>query len=308
MLSKLLSVGAQVLVLFLLLLAGYCCGKAKLVTRDALSGMTNITIYLAVPCMLVSAFELNATPEMLHGFLQILPAALLCHIMNFAIATFCIRGCSDARKRILVSCATFCNCGFMGYPMLSSLMGDVGLFYGSSYNLVFNILLWTLGFHYLSADRSPLNLRKLFLNPGIVGITLGLAVFILKIQLPPITQSVVTHLGNMTVPLPMLIFGCQLADADLRSILKDRFSWLGAALRLLVLPLLSLLLLRLLGFRGDVLLATIIAAATPPAALVAMLAKNDDRDPLPASGLVSFQTLLSVLTMPVVIAVAELFL
>ena len=54
-------------------------------------------------------------------------------------------------------------------------------------------------------------------------------------------------------------------------------------------------------------MTTIICAAAPPAALVAMVAENCGRDPVLASSSVSFQTLLSVLTMPVVVSIAQLF-
>ena len=66
-------------------------------------------------------------------------------------------------------------------------------------------------------------------------------------------------------------------------------------------------MLRLIGLRGDVLVATIVCAAAPPAAAVAMLTENCGQDPVLASGVVSSQTLLSVLTMPVVVSIAQLF-
>ena len=93
----------------------------------------------------------------------------------------------------------------------------------------------------------------------------------------------------------------------LGKLFHDRWNLAASFLRLLVLPLLGLLVLRLIGLRGDVLVATIVCAAAPPAAAVAMLTENCGQDPVLASGVVSFQTLLSVLTMPVVVSIAQLF-
>ena len=305
MLSNLMTVGGQVMMLFLMMIAGYCLGKAKLLPKSALASLTNLVIYLALPCMLIGAFEMEATAERVHGFLWVLAATVLVHLLNFAVAHVCLRDPDDGRKRVLVDCAVFSNCGFMGYPLLASLMGDIGLFYGSAYNLIFTSLLWTLGLSYLQ-KKGPLQLRKLFLNPGILGMALGFSVFLFQIHLPPVLESTVDYLGNIAVPLPMLIIGCQLAHADLRKLLHDRWSWAGAALRLLVLPLMALAILALLGLRGDVLMATVICAAAPPAAIVAMLAENCGRDPVLASGVVSFHTLLSVITMPVVVSIAQI--
>lgn len=307
MLSNLMTVGGQVIMLFLMMIAGYCLGKTKLLPRSALPALTNVVVYLALPCMLIGAFEMEATSERVHGFLWVIAATLLVHALNFAVACFIIRDPDDGRKRVLVDCAVFSNCGFMGYPLLAALMGDMGLFYGSAYNLIFTTLLWTAGLSYLQHRRGPLQLRKLILNPGIIGMALGFSVFLLQIQLPPVLETTVDYLGNVAISLPMLIIGCQLAHADLKKLLHDRWSWVAAGLRLLVLPLLALLLLSLLGLRGDVLVATVICAAAPPAAMVAMLAESCERDPVLASGVVSFHTLLSVVTMPVVVSIAQLF-
>ncbi|MDY4966286.1 MAG: AEC family transporter [Dysosmobacter sp.] len=307
MLSNLITVSGQVITLFLMMIAGYCLGKTKLLPRSALPALTNVVVYLALPCMLIGAFEMEATSERVHGFLWVLAASVLVHGLNFAVAHFGIRDPDDGRKRVLVDCAVFSNCGFMGYPLLASLMGDIGLFYGSAYNLIFTALLWTAGISYLQHRKGPLRLRRLILNPGIIGMALGFSVFLLQIQLPPVLETTVDYLGNVAVSLPMLIIGCQLAHADLKRLLHDRWSWVGAALRLLVMPLLALLPLYLLGLRGDVLMATVICAAAPPAAMVAMLAENCGRDPVLASGVVSFHTLLSVVTMPVVVSIAQLF-
>ena len=307
MLSNLMTVGGQVIMLFLMMISGYCLGKTKLLPRSALPAFTNVVIYLALPCMIIGGFEMEASAEKVHNFLLVVAATVLVHLLNFAVAHAAIRDRNDGRKRVLVDCAVFANCGFMGYPLLSSLMGDIGLFYGSAYNLVFTTLLWTAGLSYLQHRKGPLQLKKLFLNPGILGMAVGFAFFLFQIHLPPVLQSTVDNLGNIAVPLPMLIIGCQLAHADLKKLLHDRWSWVGASLRLLVLPLLGLFVLHLLGLRGDMLVATIVCAAAPPGAVVAMLAESCGRDPVLASGVVSSQTLLSVLTMPVVVSIAQLF-
>ena len=307
MLSNLITVSSQVITLFLMMIAGYCLGKTKLLPRSALPALTNVVLYLALPCMIIGGFEMEATAEKVHHFLAVVGATVLVHGLNFAVAHFGIRDPDDGRKRVLVDCAVFSNCGFIGYPLLSSLMGDMGLFYGSAYNLVFTTLLWTAGLSYLQHRKGPLQLKKLFLNPGILGMAAGFAVFLFQIHLPPVLENAVDYLGSAAVSLPMLVIGCQLAHADLRKLLHDRWNWASAALRLVVLPLLGLLALWLIGLRGDVLVATVVCAAAPPAAVVAMLAENCGRDPVLASGVVSFQTLLSIATMPVVVSIAQLF-
>lgn len=305
MLSNLMTVGGQVLALFLMMMTGYCLGKAKLLPKEALPGMTNVAIYLGITCMVIKGFELEYTDQTLHQFLWALLLSVLVHIINFILSDILIRSHDQDSKRVLICCAVFSNVGFIGYPLLQGVMGHIGLLYGSAYNLIFMLIMWTLGLRFLSGSFG--SWRKIILNPGVISIILGLSIFFFRIELPPILESAVTHFGNLSVPLPMLIIGCQLANADLKALLHDRWNWISAALRLLILPILELFLFQLCGFRGDLLLGIVICAAAPPAALVAMLSESCGRDPVLASGAVSFQTLLSVLTMPVVVSIAQLF-
>lgn len=306
MLANLLTVGEQALVLFLLILIGFICKKTKLIGNEALAGMTNLILYVVIPCTLIHAFQIELTDDILRDFLIALVAAIGCHILNFAISMLVIRDPDPIRKRVLTLSATFTNCNFMAFPLQTALIGSIGVFYGSSYALVTPFVFWVGGVSYLEGNSKSFNWKQAFLNPGIIGIVAGLIVFFGGITLPDILDDCVTHLANVAVPLPMMIIGAQLADTDLRHILKDRYAWLVAALRLLILPLAELGLMVLCGIRGNVLIATVIAAAAPPAAIVAMLAQRTDKEPQLAAELVSLQTLLSIITMPIVVGLAEL--
>jgi Predicted permeases len=306
MLSNLLTVGGQAFVLFLLILVGFACGKTKLIGPAAVSGMTSLALYVVIPCTLISAFQLELTPDTLRDFLISAAAAVCIHALNFFLSQLTLRERDGGRKRVLVMASTFSNCNFMAFPLQTALIGSMGIFYGSAYAMVTPLLFWTAGVAYLSGNTRSFSLRQAVVNPGILGIAAGLFLFFTGITLPDILESAVDHLASMAVPLPMIIIGCQLADTDLRHALRDRMGWMVALLRLLALPLAELGLLYLVGIRGNVLVATVIAASAPPAAIVAMLAERCGQNPRLAAELVSLQTLMSILTMPFVVALAQL--
>jgi predicted permease len=306
MLTNLLTVGEQALVLFLLILVGLICRKTNLIGDGAITGMSNLTLYFVIPCTLIHAFQIELTPDTLRDFLIALAAAAGCHLLNFVVAFFVIRDRDPVRKRVLTLVATFSNCNFMAFPLQTALIGSTGIFFGSSYAMITPLAFWTGGVAYLEGDSRSFSAKKLLLNPGIFGIAAGLIVFFGGITLPELLNSPVTHLSDMAVALPMVIIGCQLADTDLRHILSDKTAWLAAALRLLVLPLIELGLMVLCGIRGNVLIATVIAAAAPPAAIISMMAQRTGKQPQLAAESVSLQTLLSIATMPVVVGLAEL--
>ena len=111
-----------------------------------------------------------------------------------------------------------------------------------------------------------------------------------------------THLANLAVPLPMIVIGVQLAFTDLRRAVRDGKLWLTALLRLALLPLLLLAVMLACGVRGSVLVATVISAAAPPAVVVAML---DRPGSSLGAELVSLLTLLSIVTMPIIVSLAQ---
>ncbi len=300
MLSNLATVAGQVLVLFCLVAVGYLCAKGGLVPRSAVGGINNLVMYAAIPCTLINAFQLDLTPQTLHDFLVGLAAAAAIFALSLPLAHFLIRDGDGHRKRLLTMTAVIPNCNFMGFPLQTAILGSMGVFYGSAYAAMCPLFIWTVGVAYLRGGA--FSWKKALLNPGVFGILAGLIVFFGGITLPDLLGQAVTHLAHLAVPLPMLVIGIQLAHTDLRRAVRDRTGWLSAALRMLVIPLAALLALFLLGVRGPVLVATIIAAATPPAVIIAML---DDPDSTLGSEVVSLHTLCAIATMPLVVSLAQ---
>ena len=105
--------------------------------------------------------------------------------------------------------------------------------------------------------------------------------------------------------VPMVVIGYQLSQADFRRALHGASFWVSAALRLLILPLLALGVCMLMRLDSGVTLAVVIAASTPPAALLGMFAAKFDKDVSLAPSLVAVQTLLSMITMPLVLGLAK---
>lgn len=302
MLIKLIAVAKQVLVLFALIAVGYGCTRKRLLHESAVSSLNNIILYVAIPCTLINAFQLKLTRETLYDFLVSLGCAAAIYAFNFLVSHFLVRDPDPQRKRLLTLCATVPNCNFMGFPLQTAILGSMGVFYGSAYAGVTPLFIWTAGVIYLNGGLKSFNWKKAFLNPGIFGIFIGLAIFFTGITLPGLVDQAVTHLANLAIPLPMIVIGSQLARTDLRRAAGDRTVWVVAALRLVLLPLTALLGMYLAGVRGAVLIATTIAAAAPPAVIVAMFDKPGSTA---GAEVVSLQTLCSVLTMPVVVSLAQ---
>ena len=301
MIASFLMVGKQVLILFIVVGAGFVLGKSKLLGEKASVGMTNLVIYVVSPCMMVVAFQRPFDSENFHNFCTALVIAVAIHLLNIAAVTLFLR---DKRQQALRFGTVLSNCGFMAYPLQTALLGTIGVFYGSAYVLVFTVTAWTYGLYLMSGGKGKVSLKPLLLNPGVISVAVASLLYVLRISLPDILYTPVEYLSHLNTPLPMIILGYQLSQANFKIVLRCRTMWVSAAMRLLLLPAAALGLCLLFKPAHDVAIATVAAASTPPAALLSMFAAKFGQDTALSSGVVSLQTLFSVLTIPVIVGFA----
>ena len=179
------------------------------------------------------------------------------------------------------------------------------MFYCAAYVIVFHVFLGTYGLTEMSGEGN-LSWKKIVLNPGVISVAVGLTIFLLSIPVPTLIADGVAHLASLNTPVPMLIVGYYLAQTDLKAALCDGRGWLCMTLRLVVAPALALGALLLCGVRGDLLTACMICIATPVATSCTMFATRFDRDPRLSVNLVSLSTLVSVVTLPLLVALTGL--
>ena len=305
MIVAFLTVGKQVLILFLLMIVGFVLGKTKVITEQGSAGMSNVVMYTAIPAMLIVAFQRELVPSDLGSFGIALLLSLVIHGLGIVLSHLLIRDPDPQRTPSLRFAATFSNCGFMGYPMMTALLGTIGVFYGSAYVVAFNVLGWTWGVYLMTGDRKKLSLRPILLNPGVLGVIIALTFYLLRITLPEIILTPITYISQLNTPIPMLILGYQLSHADFRTAFRGFSAWMAMLLRLVLLPLLTIALCLVLNVNTAVAMALVIAAATPPAALLSLFSAKFGTDSALASSVVSVQTALSVLTMPVLVGLGQ---
>lgn len=304
MIENFLMVVQQVLVLFILIGVGCLCGKVKFLNDNAAKKLTDIVLYIVTPCVMIDAFQ------------RPFDAAMLLNLGITALCAFAIIGGSIfaanlvfrekdlSRKKVMRFATVFSNCGFMSLPLEAAILGEDGLFYGSVFVAVFNLIIWTYGLFSMSGSRSELSVKKLVTNPGILGVAAGMLLFIFSVSLPEVISMPVSYLANLNTPVPMIIIGYYLANANLKKVFSDKWAYVSMAMRLVLIPLISVGAMYMFGVRNDILIACTIAASAPVAATTTMFAAKFKGDVELSVGLVSATTLISVVTMPLVISIA----
>ena len=310
MIDNFLIVAQQVAVLFVLMGFGAVMRKAGFFKENAIDGIVNVLLLVVTPCLIVDVFQRPFDPAMLKGLGCAFALAVLIHVVLIVLSKFVIRHRNENVRRPLRLAAVFSNAGFMGIPLEQAILGDAGVFYGVVYIVVFNLFMWSWGLCTMCAagnrEQGTGNRAKMIVNPGTVGLALGAPFFFLSMKLPTVIGAPIHHMANLNTPLAMIVIGYALAGAEFGKVLRTGSVYVATLVRLVICPL--LVIAALYPFRHaldrNMMLAMAVAASAPVAAMVSMFASKFNRDVDVSVAVVSGTTLLSILTMPVVIAFA----
>lgn len=302
-----LSVILEVAVILLLILVGYFTVKKGMFTKESLGSITSFLLYIVTPCLIVSSF-LSAESGKLDGWTLLLAAVLpaLSIVISIALSYLFFRREPLGRRRVLRFSTVFCNVGFMGIPLVEGIVGSEGVLYGSFFIAVFNIFCWTYG--YVMMGGGKVRLKALLLNPGVIGIVIGLPLYLLDVPVPALFVEPVELISALNTPLAMIVVGGYIAQVKLRAFVSDLAVYKMAVLRLVVAPLLYLALVWLLRPDETLLMSTVIQAATPVAANCVLFAVQYDSDAELASKSVAVSTALSVVTIPLLTVLVQALL
>jgi predicted permease len=297
------TAGIQVIVMFLLMAAGYACVKFKVLTDRGVKDINKLLLVLVTPAIIIHSycrpFDAVLFKNLLQGFLL----AVIAHIIAIAISFGLIRGRGD-RVKIERFALIFSNSGFMGIPLISALLGNEGIIYATSYIAVFTLTQWTVGVLLLSG-RSDIKttVRKLVVNPGIISVALGISIFVLSIKVPSPVVSALGFIADLNTPVAMMLVGAFAAQSNILKSFTDPKVYYVSFLRLILVPLLMIPVYMALDLSQTLVVANFIAAACPVAALAAMFPALYGHDANYGSFFITVSTILSVVTIPLMVLV-----
>lgn len=296
-----LEVINQIIILFLIISIGVIVGKTKIITEELNVGLSKILMNVTLPFLIVSAFNFDFSIEMLKTSGIILIISLLVHGTLFLISLIMYRKQEDSVRTVLRFITIFSNCGFIGYPVAGSIYGNEGIFFTSMYNVGFNVFVWTLGVMMFQKKGSNNFYKKIFLNPGIISVIIGLIMFVFSIKLPFPISKTIELVGGMTIPLSMIVVGVSICSADLKLAFKKIVYYYASFVRLIVIPLVLYGVLYLFNAKGIVLGIPIIVSAMPAAANTVPFAQIYDGNVNCASEITVVSTIFSAITLPLIL-------
>ncbi len=309
-----LSTFLIVVLIIVLAVPGYALRKAKLFGEHAAGVLAVLLLYISQPSLMVSSlFGNRFESSMLVGFAWVFAFAIVLQLaVYFAAKLVFLRVGELPARRVCVASSYLGNVGFMGIPVMQMLFpgrGDLVL-YAVVYNIAFNAMSWTLGVYAVTGMRKAVRPLKILLNPPTIAAVAALPFFFCNVAVPQQILTVFSYLGDMTLPLSMIILGVRLADIRLRALFCDWKVYLAAAVKLLLSPLLSLGVLVLVGLLVPldtyVIIALYVIAAMPTASSVLNFAERYGGDCDTAACIALLSTVLSIVTIPVLMLLCGL--
>ena len=302
-----LIVFSQTLTMALYMLLGYALFKGGKITVEGSRSIASLLIWMIIPSVIINSFLVEFTPEKAKLFAASFAVGLAALLLAMLVARICFNG-----RGIDQFAAAFSNAGFIGIPLVQASLGADAVFFIVGLIITLNLAQWTYGAALIKKEKgnkTKTNVKELFLNPIVISAIVGFFLFItgLGTKLPAVLSGCIKGVAALNAPLAMIVLGVYLAQTKLVSQFTNPRIYLISAVRLVLIPALTIALFAVLPVDSTMKMAVLISASAPVGANVAVYAQLYDADYAYACQTVTQSTILSIVVLPLVIMVARMF-
>ena len=309
---------------------GYFFRRKGLVDHGGKKVITAIVWKISVPCVAFNAFMQDFSRTDFATGLWLLGISVVIYALLLASGKFLFRHKGDEESMIAGLFAAVGQTTLFSMPILLSVYAgqdeQVSL-YISSVSIAFRIMVYIVGFYLISGEKFLLrhiatSLKKVFVTPIMVGMFLGLAIWLLQDALPKVSTAsglyafarvdktlpalymTVTSLCKLLTPLSMFLIGMSVGETNILASIEDKDAWLIALLRNFAAPVFVLLFacaLHALGvvhFDEHSLVTLVIAFSAPVSVTLSMTCVEYHRHEVLATRACIISTVLTALSMP----------
>jgi len=285
-------------VFFLYLAIGFIIRRKNVVSEEAIKGLVNFILVVALPMMIFSAFDLQMTPELMFNGFTVVMISTVITILMIPFGKFLWRRADPDKQAVLEFGTLMPNAGFAGIPLVYAVFGNEAVFFASLFLIPQRSITWSAAISIFSrSEGKKPTWKQLIFIPGNIAVFIGLAYMLLPITLPSVLTDVARSIGTTAPPLSMVAVGCMLAEVNLRQIF-DKAVLMLSAMRLIIIPIAVLLILRPFGFDFMVLATSVVLFAMPVGVNSVLLAKQWNGDYLFATRCIFVTSAFSILTAP----------
>ena len=292
----------QIAIMALLMAVGIYLSRKGFLSPQGTKDLGAILLRIIIPCVIVKSYITTYSRERLLELALSAGLALAAFILAMGIA-YLVYG---KRRRIENFASAFCNAGFIGIPLAQAVIGDEGVFYMAASVALLNLFQWTYGVYIMTDRKDSIRAKTIVKNPVVIAIVVGIALFLSRLPVPGILTSTLGYIAGMNTPVAMILMGTYMAKLPWRKLL-DKRAYGCVLLRLVVIPAVVLAVFWALPITNqNVALAAYLAAATPVGANICVFAQQYDCDYEFSVVTVCLSTVLSIVTVPLMVSLAQM--
>ncbi len=297
---------SSVVILFVLIFLGFFIGKRGIIRKECAPDLSNFILKVTMPVTVFCSMAHQSDLSLLGNIWQIMIMALIFHLASGVVGLILVR-CMKIPPReqgIWIFNCMFSNNGFMGFPLGLAIWGNNGLFLMAMANVVSNFLIFSIGLKMLTRGypvKEKINLKKMIVNNINIAVVAGFLVYICQIPIPDGVSTLLDYISQITAGLSMIVVGLSLSRMEIRDVFRNRKMFMLSAVRLLGIPFLCILVLKLLPIEIDPVLKAILIlmSALPAASSQTILAEQYGTNTADAGRAIFITTLFCVVTIPI---------
>jgi hypothetical protein len=299
---------AALLPVFILIVLGVVLRRSLMRLDTQWHGLERLTYFVLFPMLLIQTLvkaDLSKVPIAGVGgalLLSTLAMSLLCLTLRPALARLDIDG--PAFTSIFQGATRWQT--YVALSVSANLYGDVGLALASVAMIAIiplvNVFSVAVLAQYASPEKQSARAIAMTVirNPLIWACVIGLVINVIHLPLPKIWHEVADALGRSSLAIGLLVTG---AGLQLKGLLRPSLGvTLGVAFKLALMPALALALAAWFGLTGTNLAIVAICGAVPTSPSAYVLARQMGGDAPLLAQIITLQTILAAITMPVAIA------
>ena len=281
------AIVTQMIILFILVIIGYCLSKKKMMDADFDRKLSGLVINVTCPSLILSSVMGDTLPDK-EKILPLLVVGFATYVILIGLAFLLPRylPVKSSDRGIYSFMLAFGNVGFIGYPIVASIFGASAVFYASILNFPSTLLIFVFGTLFISGGQGKMRFdwRTLIVVTGWVP--------------PRVISTPFILLGNVTVPAALLIIGSSIARVPIRRMFGNTAIYIMSVLRLMLVPLLILYLSRLCSIDETIANINVVLAAMPVASYGTLFCIQYQKGEVIMAEGTFLTTLLSVLSIP----------
>ena len=291
-----------VLPIFFIMTLGFFLKKIKMVDENSLNIMNRLVFRVFMTTLLfLNVYNIGDFSKLSIDNLKLLAYAFIIIFVIVFLAWLIYMPKIKEKKKlsVLIQGVYRGNFVLFGLAIVDSINGKEGLATVSLLTIVviptFNVLAVIILEYYSGREISKLKLLKqVFKNPLIIATLLGISFIVLKVNIPKPVYKTLSDISKIATPLVFIVLGAELQIGNMLKNIKYLIS--VNILRLIVNPLITIGVGKLIGFQGIELVALLSMSAGPTAVASYTMAKEMNADGDLAGEIVATTSILSIFT------------